>query len=76
MAFFHQLIFASDAEIMALWGLGFVLLAALASVMERLRSRRTRLDRVGWVPWTTLLLLSATIGAGLLAVALPTLLRG
>ena len=70
------LIFASDAEILALWGAGFLLLAAIASLMERRRMKRARINRVGWVPWTGLFLGCAVIGGGLLALALPAVIKG
>ena len=68
--------FASDAEILALWGAGFLLAAGIALVMERLRQRRTRIDRIGWVPWTGLFMTCMVVGGGLLAVAVPGILRG
>lgn len=73
------LLFASDADLIALWGAGFLLLALLALAGDRRRLRRERmdrLDRVGWVPWTPLFLACAVIGGGLLAVALPQALFG
>lgn len=73
------LLFASDALILVLWSAGFLAAALLALAMDRRRHRRDRVgapDRVGWVPWTGLFLICALIGAGLLAAALPALLRG
>lgn len=73
------LLFASDATVVALWAAGFLALAIIALAMERRRHRRDRLgapDRVGWVPWTSLFLLCAVAGAGLLAAALPGLFSG
>lgn len=70
------LVFASDAELMALWGLGFVAGALLASLAERRRMKRARIDRLGWMPWTGLFLLCAVIGGGLLAFSVPQLLAG
>ncbi|MBX7541057.1 hypothetical protein K3178_08580 [Qipengyuania sp. GH29] len=73
----HQfLTFASDADILAIWGAGFLLLAGLALAMERRRMRRARIDGVGWVPWTGLFLTCAVLGGSLLAVAVPGMLRG
>lgn len=72
------LLFASDADLVALSGIGFLLVAAAALAMDRRRHRRDRLgapDRVGWVPWTGVFLLCAVMGAGLLAASLPGLLR-
>lgn len=71
--------FASDAAILALWGGGLLLVAALAIGMERRRHNRDRIgapDRVGLVPWTGVFLLSSVAGAGLLAMSLPALLSG
>ncbi|QWC58273.1 hypothetical protein F7D01_04000 [Erythrobacter sp. 3-20A1M] len=76
MEWFRDLVFASDAEIMALWGGGFLLFAVVALVAERSRVRRARIDRVGWVPWTGLFLLCAVIGGGLLALSMPSVLKG
>lgn len=68
------LLFASDAELLALWGAVSLLLALLAMVLERRRMKRARIDRIGWVPWTGLFLTFAVVGGGLLAVALPGLM--
>jgi hypothetical protein len=38
--------------------------------------KEARLEQVGWVPWTGLFLLAAMFGAGLLAMALPAVLKG
>lgn len=73
------LLFASEATVVALWGAGFLAAAIAALVMERRRHRRDRLgapDRVGWVPWTGLFLVTAVMGCGLIAAALPGLLGG
>lgn len=73
------ILFASDAELMALWGAGFVVLALAALWLERRRNRQDplqRINRVGWVPWTSLFMLSLLIGGGLLAYSLPTVLFG
>lgn len=66
--------FASDAEIVALWGAGFLVAAAVALVMDRRRVRRRHIDAVGFMPWTGAFLLCAVIGGGLLAASLPSLL--
>lgn len=73
------LTFASEADMVALTGAGFMALALLALAADKLRSRRERLDRldnVGWVPWTAVFLGSAIIGGGMLALSLPTALFG
>lgn len=70
------LTFASEADMLALWGVGFLLFAGLTLVMERLRAKRAKIDGVGWVPWTGLFLICAVVGGGLLAVAIPGMIRG
>ena len=70
------LTFASDADILALWGAAFLVLAGLALVMERRRNRRAGLHGVGWMPWTGLFLTCVVVGGGLLAVAVPGMLQG
>lgn len=70
------LTFASDAQVAALWGAGLLALALLASLAERRRVKRARIDRVGWMPWTGIFLACAVIGTGLLALAAKGLLAG
>ena len=70
------LLFASDATVVALCGAGCLLMAFVALLLERRRHRRDRIgaaDKVGWVPWTTIFLLFAVIGMGLVAASLPGL---
>ncbi len=76
MEFLHRLIFAGDAELLALGGAGLVLLGMIANLMERRRVRRARIDHVGWVPWLGLFLACTVIGGGLVMVAIPSILRG
>ncbi len=71
---FHQLTFASDAELLALTGAGFLVVACLALVMEQRRAKRARIESVGWVPWTGVFLACAVIGGGILSMSLPALL--
>lgn len=75
MEFLHRLIFAGDAELLAMIGAGLVLLGLLANFMERRRVRRARIDRVGWVPWLSLFMACTVIGSGLLMVAVPSIMR-
>lgn len=70
------LLFASDAELAAFWGGLFLLIALICMVMERRRSRRREINRVGWMPWTGLFLVFAVLGGGLLALSVPVILRG
>ena len=70
------LLFASDAELAAFWGGTFLLIALICMGMERRRSRRREINRVGWMPWTGLFLVFAVFGGGLLALSVPVILRG
>lgn len=68
---------ASDAAQLALLGAACWGFALLCLAMDQWRNRRRsveRLERVGWVPWTSLFLASAVIGGGLLALSLPVVL--
>ena len=69
------LLFASDAEIAAYWGLASIAVALLCLLMERRRMNRSEINRVGWMPWTPLFLMFAVIGGGLLAAAVPSILQ-
>ena len=67
----------SDAQQLAIVGGLFWVLAALCSLMEWRRNRNrdvARLERVGFMPWTTLFVLFAIIGGGCLAMSLPVVL--
>ena len=67
------LLFASDADLLAMWGAACLLVAIGALAMERRRHRRDRIlaaDQVGWVPWTMIFLTSAMIGFALIAAAI------
>lgn len=73
------LTFASEADLVALTGAGFLMFAGLALLADKLRARRERIDRldsVGWMPWTAIFLGCGIIGGGLLALSLPTALFG
>lgn len=76
MTLHEFLIFASDAEIAALWGGGLLALALVAWFAEVRRVKRARIDRVGWVPWTGIFLTCAVVGVSLLALAVKGLLAG
>ena len=67
---------ASDAQILAGIGLFCLLIAAIATLAERRRAKRVRLDRVGCVPWTAIFLLFFLAGVVMLALSLPALLAG
>lgn len=73
------LLFASDAEELALAAAILLALSGLALAMDRRRHRRDRIgspDRVGWVPWTGVFFAAGVVGLGLFAVAAPALLKG
>jgi hypothetical protein len=53
-----------------------LLCAALSLLAERRRHRLARRGSIGWVPWTPLFLAFAMTGTGLLALALPVVMRG
>lgn len=73
----HQfLTFASEAEIVGLWGLALLIVAVIALIGERRRMKRARIDRIGWVPWTNIFMVSAIIGMGLLALAAKGIMAG
>lgn len=79
MAVIRHFELMSDAAQLAWAGGGLWLLAAFFTLMERRRARArdlARLESVGWVPWTGLFVIAAVAGAGLLAMALPALLKG
>lgn len=70
------LLFASDATLAALAGGGLLLLAVVAGFAERRRLRRSRIDAVGFMPWTAVFLLSFFPGISLLTIALTGWLAG
>lgn len=45
-------------------------LAGGAAYAERRRARRTRLDQVGWVPWSGILLAALLVGSVCAGIAL------
>lgn len=69
----------TDAEQVSVLGGVLLVIAAFAALMEWRRSRRrdlARLEAVGWVPWTTVFMLTATLGAGCLAMSLKAVAQG
>ena len=70
------LVFANDAQLAALWALGFLAVAGLARFAESRRVRRARIDQVGWMPWTGVFLTSSVLGLTLLGLAVKGLLTG
>lgn len=76
MSVHEFLTFASEADIVGLWGLAMLVLAVVSLIAERRRMKRARIDRIGWVPWTNIFMISAIIGMGLLALAAKGILAG
>lgn len=69
----------SDAAHLAWLGAGLWVLAGVFTLLERRRARArdlARLEAVGFMPWTTLFVLCAMLGAGLLTMALPAMMKG
>lgn len=65
---------ASDAARLTVLGAVCWLVAGMAALMEWRRNRSRpveQLERVGWVPWTSIFLMAAFLGAGLLALGAP-----
>lgn len=58
----------------ALWAgvAGCVALAGVAIIGDRRRQHRRELDRVGWVPWPTILIVALFTAAVFTALALHT----
>lgn len=65
----HEWLFGSEATWVGLAGGALLLFAGLALLADRRRARRSRIDDVGWVPWTVVFLISAICGTSLLALA-------
>lgn len=66
-----QFAMLSDAAQLAIYGGLFWVLAGFFALMERRRQKArdlARLEQVGWVPWTTLFMLAAILGGGMLAI--------
>lgn len=79
MQMIRQFELMSDAAQLAFAGAGLWALAVGFTLMERRRARArslSKLEKVGWVPWTTLFVLAAMSGAALLTAALPALVKG
>ena len=72
----ESLLMASDATWAGIAGGMLLLVAVLAGLGERRRRRRTRIDAVGCMPWTTLSVLSFMTALVLLAMAANGWLRG
>ncbi len=74
-----QFALLGDAAQLAVVGGLFWVLAGFFALMERRRNKArdlARLEQVGWVPWTTLFMLAAILGGGMLAMSLPVVMKG
>lgn len=73
----HQfLAFASDADQLAVFGAACWVVAGAALIADRRRQKRRDLNQVGWVPWTGVFLVAATVGAVFLALGSKAILAG
>ncbi len=70
------LLFASDATLAAIAGGLLLLLAVYSAVAERRRLRRTRIDAVGFMPWTTVFFLAFFPGVTLLTLGVMGWIQG
>jgi len=64
------------SEILALAGFSAVVLAAIAWVGDRRRMRRNNLDKVGFMPWTSLFFWAFLAAIVLLGLAAQAWLAG
>ena len=70
------LTFASDATLAAIGGALLLALAVLATLADRRRGQRRRIDAVGWVPWTAIFLAACFGAAALFTLALAGWAKG
>jgi hypothetical protein len=70
------LLFASDATWAGVFGLALLTVSSISYFGERRRLRRKHIDAVGWMPWTSLSVLTAFGGLSLLALAVTGWLKG
>ncbi len=68
--------FASDATIVALCAAGLLVVSCLASLGEYRRARRKQVDRVGWMPWRDISIITLFAGLVLLGFAIIGWLKG
>jgi len=66
----------TTGEILEMAGLTAAMIAIAATLADRRRLRRADLDKVGWVPWTTLFFLALLAAVVLLALAAKARLAG
>ena len=65
----ESLEFASDATRAGIVGLALLLVALAAVLAERRRTRRARIDAVGFMPWTTIFFVTFFCGVLLVSLA-------
>jgi hypothetical protein len=70
------LLFASDATLAMIGGAVLLGLAVLSGVAERRRLRRSRIDAVGFMPWTAVFFLAFFPGVTLLGLGVIGWLGG
>lgn len=68
--------FASEAEMVGLYGLALIVAAIVTSYLERRRLKRASIDHVGWVPWFAISFVCMILGAGLIALAVKGIAAG
>nr|WP_137676177.1 hypothetical protein [Parerythrobacter lutipelagi] len=68
--------FASEAEMVGLYGLALIVAAIVTSYLERRRLKRASIDNVGWVPWFAISFVCMILGAGLIALAVKGIAAG
>ena len=68
--------FASEAEVVAIWGVACLVVAAIAAVAEMRAAKRARIDRVGLMPWRVVFLSCAMVGTALVALGTQGILAG
>ena len=66
----------SHDEILGLAGLTAAIVAVVAWIADRRRLRRSNLDKVGWVPWTSLFFWALMGAAVLLGLAIKAHVAG
>lgn len=66
------LTFASQAEILRVWGVIMLGLSALAAYLEKRALRRIESLQTGWVPWFAISFIAMILGAGFIAMSLKT----
>lgn len=69
----HFLTFATEAEMVAIYGCVLVMLAIFAGLAEWKRTRRARIESVGWVPWFPVSFICMISGAGMIVLSVKSI---